>query len=150
MILFYSLIGVIAAVLVIWMYRSNKKIDSDLLTSHKKFIRKLKTDYRPIHFDFDECEFIKMDAVIKVRRHSNFDTGYTTDLNGEGTIEDLEIRRTKIKCHKKNSTHIFVEQYDIDTDTFKIKVYQNKGVNVYLPRDSDLQDYYIDLDFLDA
>jgi len=121
--------------------------------NHKKFSKNIRDNWDLIKIKSSDCEIIKFDELVDENTIEKKDENFLEWINKDPHRQNMvNEKRSKLVCNifeKNKVDRQFVKVIQIDNTVLEFKVRIQDYINVYIPRDFESDEYYIDLDFLD-
>ncbi len=145
----------IASLFVLFLLSKHfsKKSKARLELSRNNFVKQVKREWNLVKIKTSDCQIIKFDALVDEKliekENENFFEWISKDPNHENLITE---KRSKLICNLIRNNQIekkFVKIILMDHTVLEFKVKMQDYINVYVMKDFEEGNYYIDLGFLD-
>lgn len=147
---------IVLALFFFWSKYSGKKFNKWREDSKTEFVKEVRNNWNEIKIKSIDCTIINFDT--KIDRNSagyllsDKDENFFERISKDSQREDLvDLRRTKILCKYKEGKKItkeFSTTVDMDKTVVEFKVRLRDYISVFTSNDSDEENYFIDLEFL--
>lgn len=150
----------VALYLFYYFFIKNYKKEMDVQIKNNKdvFLNEVRTNWKELRVKSEDCSFINYSTKIDTNSAEYLSTTEIVDENfyewitGDVQKDDVvDLPRTKIWCPYKFSDTLtkdfsIIVNMDITIVEFKTKL--QDYVSIYIPNDTDIDNYFIDLEFL--
>jgi len=142
----------------LWSKHSGKKFNTWRENSKMEFVEEVRNNWKEIKIKSIDCVIINFDTKVD-RNSSGYllsnedeDENFLEWISKDSQREDLvDLHRTKILCKYREGEKItkeFSTTVDMDKTVVEFKLRLRDYISVYVPNDSDEENYFIDLEFL--